>query len=89
MKLVVSELPGDGLLADGLAPSGLGHGAAGDVKVLREERRGRPRPSKCLQHHKQRWCKILWTGVNLLLYHVLSLIDFLFQILRTFLVRVQ
>ena len=39
MKLVVSELPGDGLLADGLAPSGLGHGAAGDVKVLREERR--------------------------------------------------
>ena len=25
------------------------------------------RPSKCLQHHQQRWCKILWTGVNLLL----------------------
>ena len=28
---------------------------------------GVPRPSKCLQHHQQRWCKILWTGVNLLL----------------------
>ena len=25
------------------------------------------RPSKCLQHHQQCWCKILWTGVNLLL----------------------
>ena len=25
------------------------------------------RPSKCLQHHQQRWCKILWAGVNLLL----------------------
>ena len=25
------------------------------------------RPSKCRQHHQQRWCKILWTGVNLLL----------------------
>ena len=23
------------------------------------------RLSKCLQHHKQLWCKILWTGVNL------------------------
>ena len=25
------------------------------------------RPSKCIQHHQQRLCKILWTGVNLLL----------------------
>ena len=25
------------------------------------------RPSKCLQHHQQRWCKILWNGVKLLL----------------------
>ena len=36
------------------------------------------RPSKCLQHHQHRWCKILWTSVNLLLlkYGVLLLIDF-------------
>ena len=27
----------------------------------------RPIPSKCLQHHQQRLCKILGTGVNLLL----------------------
>ena len=25
------------------------------------------RPSKCLQHHYQRWCSIFWTGINLLL----------------------
>ena len=25
------------------------------------------RPSKCLKHQKQRLCKILWAGVNLLL----------------------
>ena len=25
------------------------------------------RSSKCLQHHQQRWCKVLFTGVNLLL----------------------
>ena len=25
------------------------------------------RPSKCLQHHQQHWCKLFWTGVNLLL----------------------
>ena len=49
------------------------------------------RPSKCLQHHQQRWCKILWTGVNLLLYTygVLSLIDFLVQILHIFWVKAQ
>ena len=39
------------------------------------------RPSKCLQHHQQLWCKTLWTRVNLLLstYGVLLLIDFLVQ----------
>ena len=26
-----------------------------------------PRRSKFLQHHYQRWCKVLQTGVNLLL----------------------
>ena len=25
------------------------------------------RPSKCLQHHQHRWCKTLWTGVDLLI----------------------
>ena len=40
------------------------------------------RPSKYLQHHQQCWCKILWTGVDLLLltYGIFLLIDFLFQI---------
>ena len=49
------------------------------------------RPSKCLQHHQQRWCKILWTGVNLLLqtYNVFSLIDFLVQILRIFVGKIS
>ena len=47
------------------------------------------RPSKGVQHHQQRWCKIVWTGVNLLLltYGVLLQIDFLVQILRICLVK--
>ena len=47
------------------------------------------RPSKCLQHHQQRWCKIFWTGVIFLLltYSVLSLIYFLVQTLHIVLLK--
>ena len=37
------------------------------------------RSSKCLQHHQQRWCKILWTGKKFIALNIQSfVVDLLF-----------